>query len=42
MLVVILRLLKSSCNEPTEDGEWKMKVLGLSIGGSYAYDPEQQ
>ena len=26
----------------TEDGEWKMKVLGLSFGGSYAYDPEQQ
>ena len=26
----------------TEDGEWKMKVLGLSIGGSYAYYPEQQ
>ncbi len=26
----------------TEDGEWKMKVLGLSFGGSYDYDPEQQ
>ena len=26
----------------TDDGEWKMKVLGLSFGGSYVYDPEQQ
>lgn len=26
----------------TEEGEWKMKVLGLSFGGSYTYDPEQQ
>lgn len=26
----------------TEDGEWKMKVLGLSFGGSYTYDPEQE
>ncbi|MBR5638786.1 MAG: DUF4923 family protein [Muribaculaceae bacterium] len=26
----------------TEDSEWKMKVLGLSFGGSYTYDPEQE
>ena len=26
----------------TEDGEWTMKVLGLSFGGSYTYDPEQE
>ena len=26
----------------TEEGEWKMKVLGLSFGGSYDYDPEKQ
>lgn len=26
----------------TEDGEWTMKVLGLSFGGSYIHDVEQQ
>lgn len=26
----------------SDDGEWTMKVLGLSFGGSYTYDPEQQ
>lgn len=26
----------------TEDGEWTMKVLGLSFGGSYTYDPEHE
>lgn len=26
----------------TEDGEWKMKVLGLSFGGSFDYDMEEE
>lgn len=26
----------------TEDGTWKMKVLGVSLEGSYVYDPEQE
>lgn len=26
----------------TEDGQWTMNVLGLSFGGSYVYDPEQE
>ena len=26
----------------TGDGQWTMRVLGLSFGGSYAYDPEQE
>lgn len=26
----------------TEDGAWKMKVLGLSLSGSYTYDPDQE
>lgn len=26
----------------TDDGQWTMRVLGLSFGGSYGYDPEHE